>query len=355
MFAGDLPIITHKGAPYVSYNALIERYKLNSRYDEISGRLVLFKDNRLAIFIVSGQAAIIDGLISRSDYSVCTVNGEVLIPLEMANDLFNSFEDKKAITPKEDPKPKDEKTIPIPATENGRINFIVIDPGHGGKDPGAVSKTNVREKDLTLSISKILEAELKKHLEDVEVVLTRKDDTYIEFEKRTNTANSRLRKNRNGIFVSIHINASLSDKISGLETYYLSQNPSNDEARSTAALENDVVKFESTKKKGTYQDIDYIEARMMTTQIQKESVLLAELIQKSLTKGLKDFKDRGVKKANFVVLRGALMPAVLVEVGYITNPSDLSKIIKKDNQESAAKAISNGIIEFINNYNKLLK
>jgi N-acetylmuramoyl-L-alanine amidase len=271
----------------------------------------------------------------------------------MATDLSNSFEDKKSIPPKEEPKlPPNEKITP---TARDKIDFIVIDPGHGGKDPGAVSKTGVREKDIALSISKLIVAELNKNLADTEIILTRKTDLFIELDKRSNIANSKLKKNKNGIFVSIHLNASLSDKISGTETYYLSQNPSGDEARNTAALENNVVKLETNSGKGNYQDIDYIEARMMTTQIQKESELLADLIQKSLIKGLKDFKNRGVKKADFAVLRGTLMPAVLIEVGYITNVSDLSKLTKKNYQESAAKAISNGIVQFINNYDKSLK
>jgi len=336
----------------VSYNVLIERYKLNSRYDEIAGRLVLFKNNQTAVFIVSRQAAIIDGLISRSDHSVSLLKGDILIPLDMANDFTNAFDDKKPIIPKEDPKIPPEEKITIP-TE--KINFIVIDAGHGGKDPGAVSKTGVHEKNIALSISQLVETELKKHLKDVEIILTRKNDTFIELEKRTDIANSKLKKGSNGIFVSIHLNASLSDKISGVETYYLSQTPTNEEARKTAALENESVRFETNRRKGSYQDIDYIEARMMTTQIQKESVMLANLIQKSLVKELKDLKDRGVKKADFFVLRGVLMPAVLVEVGYMTNPSDLSKLTKKSYQESAAKAISNGILEFIEDYNKLFK
>jgi len=350
--ANNLPVITHKGAPYVSYNVLVERFNLNSRYDEVAGRLVLFKNKQTAIFIVARQAAIIDGFISRSDNSVTLLNGDILIPLDMANDFIDSFDDRKPVIPKEDPKILPEEKITTPSE---KITFIVIDAGHGGKDPGALSKSGVREKDIALSISRLVETELKKHLKDVEVILTRKNDTFIELEKRTDIANSKLKKGSNGIFVSIHLNASLSNKISGIETYYLSQTPTNEEARKTAALENESIKFETNRKKGSYQDIDYIEARMMTTQIQRESVKLANLIQKSLVKGLKDLKDRGVKKADFFVLRGVLMPAVLVEVGYMTNTSDLSKLTKKNYQEAAAKAISDGIIEFLKNYEDLLK
>ena len=353
VFAGNLsnlPVRMHNGVPYVSYNTLIERYNLSARYDEVAGRLVLFKDDHMSVFTISGRAAIIDGLISRSDYPVSTISGEVFIPIDMVNDFTSSFDRRTAVVPEPKIEVEEVKTT---FTLGDKIDFIVIDAGHGGRDPGAVSKSGVREKDITLSIGNLVAAELRKQLKDTEIILTRRNDTFIELERRTNTANSRLRKNSNGIFVSIHINASLSDKISGIETYFLSQNPSNEEARQTAARENNAVRFESSQARDRHQNsIDYIEARMMTTQIQRESELLANLVQKSLIKNLNGFKDRGVKKADFFVLRGALMPAVLVEVGYITNAEDLARITQRSYQDRAAKAISEGIINFITEYNK---
>ena len=164
-----------------------------------------------------------------------------------------------------------------------------------------------------------------------------------------------LKNNVNGIFVSIHANASISSKISGFETYFLSQNPTNEDARTTAALENNVVILEDRSRRKSYNDVDLIEALMITTQIQKESAMLAQHIQKGMDKRIWEFKSRGVKKADFFVLRGALMPAVLVEMGYMSNRRELSYLKKTGYQRKVAEGIGRGIIEFIKKYNKMIK
>ncbi|HOP62089.1 MAG TPA: N-acetylmuramoyl-L-alanine amidase, partial [Spirochaetota bacterium] len=124
----------------------------------------------------------------------------------------------------------------------------------------------------------------------------------------------------------------------------------------TATLENNVIVLENNgKKKKKYDDLDYIEAMMLTTQIQKESSLLAESIQKQLDLKISEFKSRGVHKADFYVLRGALMPAVLVEIGFITHKKE-SQYLKKDiYQEKIAQGVSEGVLNFINKYNKMIE
>ena len=190
---------------------------------------------------------------------------------------------------------------------------------------------------------------------NIKIKPTRTTDKFIELSERAEIANRELKKGINGAFVSIHVNASVSNKISGFETYILSQNPTNEEARKTAALENNVVILENQKSGGKkYDDIDYIEALMMTTQIQRESLLLANSIQNNLSKKIKEFKSRGVNKADFFVLRGVLMPAVLVEVGFITHPEEIKFLQKDDYQDKLAAGIVDGIIAFINQHNKLI-
>jgi N-acetylmuramoyl-L-alanine amidase len=116
-----------------------------------------------------------------------------------------------------------------------------------------------------------------------------------------------------------------------------------------------VVILENQKTGGKkYDDIDYVEALMITTQIQKESLLLANSVQNNLGKSIKEFKSRGVNKADFFVLRGALMPAVLVEVGFITHPQEIKFLQKDDYQDKLVAGIVDGIIAFINQYNKLV-
>jgi N-acetylmuramoyl-L-alanine amidase len=148
------------------------------------------------------------------------------------------------------------------------------------------------------------------------------------------------------------VNASVSDRISGFETYFLSQNPSNEDARNTAALENNVIVLEERGNRKKYGDIEYIEARMMTTQIQKESSMLARSIQGAMARRIRRFQSRGVRKADFYVLRGSLMPAVLVETGYITNAAEAKYLKKSSHQKDLANGIADGIISFIRQYNR---
>jgi len=157
--------------------------------------------------------------------------------------------------------------------------------------------------------------------------------------------------------LSIHVNASISNKISGYETYFLSQNPTNDDARNTAALENNVIVLEekSGRSKKRYDDVDYIEAMMLTTQIQKESSLLALSVQRGMSKSNRIFKSRGVRKADFFVLRGVLMPAVLVEVGFITNMKESKYLQSRSHQMKIAEGIADGVSEFIKKYNRMIQ
>jgi len=237
-----------------------------------------------------------------------------------------------------------------------RLSFVIIDPGHGGKDPGAIGKGGKQEKIITLKIARYLEGILKKDLKGIPVYLTRRKDIFIELGKRTEYANKRLKKKNNGLFVSIHANASISPRISGYETYFLSQNPTNEDARNTAALENNVIVLEDGKGKNRgYGDVDYIEALMMTTQIQRESSMLAHSVQRGMSRKVRTFKSRGVRKADFFVLRGALMPAVLVEVGFVTNKKESAYLVKSSYQKKIAKGIAAGIVDFMKKYNKMIK
>jgi len=236
-----------------------------------------------------------------------------------------------------------------------RICFIIIDAGHGGKDPGAIGRGGLYEKSITLGVARSLEGYLKENLKGVRIVLTRQSDRFIELATRTKMANGHLRENENGVFVSIHVNASISPRISGFETYYLSQSPSNEEARATAALENNVVVLEEKSHRKSYDEIEHMEAFMLTAQIQRESALLAECIQSGMNGAATGFKSRGVKKADFFVLRGSLMPAALAEIGYITNQHEAQQLKKAACQEKIARGIGKGLVTFIKKYDQMIK
>ena len=359
----EIRIHNYRGKQYVSLHELNRVTSLESTYDFILQRGKIYKGNSYAVYQPGLSVAIIDGSLTQMDYPVERVRGEILLPLGLSRSILSRFYPAYAlelksshllmtrltreISPRDYGSPRD----PV-HTSRDAIKFIVIDAGHGGKDPGAIGKGNIREKVINLKLSRMLRDELKRKLKDVRIIMTRDNDRFIELGKRTEIANRQLKKGTNGIFVSIHVNASVSHKVSGFETYFLSQNPTNEEARSTAALENNVVILEDEKSRKKYRDADLIEALMITTQIQKESSMLADTVQKDMDKIIWEFKSRGVKKADFFVLRGALMPAVLVEVGYITNRKERGYLLKSSYQKKVARGIASGIIDFIDTYNK---
>lgn len=221
---------------------------------------------------------------------------------------------------------------------------IVIDPGHGGHDPGAVGLNELYEKDVVLDIA----LKLKKILLDDplnEVFLTRETDVFIPLEERTVVAN----KNSADLFVSIHANASPRRKAKGIETYLLNWTD-DEEAMRVAARENH-ISLKKMKEMHQQMDIlDIIKSDLMRQNKRDESIKLAHYIQKSMVSTLnnnrEDTLDLGVKQALFYVLFGARMPSVLVEVSFISNPEE-EKLLSK---ESYRMQIAEAIAEAINKY-----
>ncbi len=233
------------------------------------------------------------------------------------------------------------------------IKTIIVDPGHGGKDPGAIGWKKHKEKAVVLSIGKLVAQKLRKKLKGkgIKVVLTRNSDVFISLEGRVKKANSFLSENSQAVFVSVHANASISRKRRGVETYYLSKKATDQEARAVAVAENAV--FEEEVKSGKFGELNKVIGSLLQEELQRESKMMANLIQKELaamTSG--KLKNRGVKGAMFYVLKWVSMPSVLVEVGFITNPSDAKYLLSKEGQDRIAEGISRGIVQFIELYTR---
>ncbi|HPF05307.1 MAG TPA: N-acetylmuramoyl-L-alanine amidase [Spirochaetota bacterium] len=351
------------GLPYVSLNRLITTFGIESSFDPVFQKGRLYYKTHYLVYKTGYASIIIDNRLINESYPVIRMNGGIYIPKGTALLIAGTFFSNSNITEKngkivisEAPAPEIKEKIINLKEKKGKIGFIIIDPGHGGKDPGAIGKGGLKEKTINLQVARKVESKLKKNLAGLKIKLTRKNDRFIELAERAEIANRELRKDVNGLFVSIHVNASISSRISGFETYFLSQNPTNEEARKTATLENNVIVLENEGKgKHKYNDLEYMEALMLTTQIQKESSILADTIQKNLDKKITEFKSRGVHKADFYVLRGALMPAVLIEIGFITHKKEAEQLKKNAYQEKIAEGISNGILKFIDEYNKMIE
>ncbi len=229
-----------------------------------------------------------------------------------------------------------------PSRGDGAVTrTIVIDPGHGGEDSGAVGPSGTKEKDVNLAIAKRLFNLLSKR-PGVNVLLTRTDDTFVPLAERTAIAN----KIRADIFISIHANAASRRKAAGVETYFLSLEASDDEARRAAAFENGVIRLEKgSADKEPADDLKAILWDLTQAENLKESSKLAEIVQERLSDTI-DVEPRGVKQAPFIVLVGATMPAILVEVGFITNPEEEKKLSLNTFQDKIAYSILESIESF---------
>ena len=211
---------------------------------------------------------------------------------------------------------------------------VVIDAGHGGKDPGCSGKGS-KEKTIALGIALKLGKLIEDNYKDVKVVYTRKTDVFVELDERANIAN----KNKADLFICIHANANAKSSAYGAETYVLGLHKT-DAQKQIANRENSVISFEDNTKK--YQELtpDMLIARTMQLSVfLNQSILFANDIQKEFKKIGR--KDRGVKQAGFVVLFKTTMPSVLIESGFLTNTTDNEFLIKGENQQKMAQSIYN--------------
>lgn len=235
------------------------------------------------------------------------------------------------------------KFFPLPVKV---IKTVILDPGHGGIDPGAVGRKHLQEKEVNLGITKAL----KKKLENfgLKVILTRPDDRFVALSERTRFTNAQ----KADLFISIHCNSSNdSRKANGFETYFLSE-AKTDWERAVLARENGSLQYEKDNVDSlTQNDISLILADLSQNENLKESYALALEIQTEGVNILKDV-DRGVKQAGFYVLRTSFMPSVLVECGFLSNSAEEKKFNTGKYRESIAQAIFLGVTNYIRDYEK---
>lgn len=236
-------------------------------------------------------------------------------------------------------KPLPEKEIEKGLTE---IKRVVIDPGHGGKDSGAIGPNGLLEKDVVLAIARKL-GNLLREKYNMEVIFTRDNDIFIPLEERTAIANSK----KADVFVSIHANASRRRNARGIETYFLNWT-TDEESMRVAAREND-ISFK--KMKQAQSELQMILQDLERDSKKEESMRLAYNVQTSMVNALKhdynEIVDLGVKYALFYVLVNAEMPSILVEASFISNHEEEGRLSRDEYREKIAEAIANGIKNYI--------
>jgi N-acetylmuramoyl-L-alanine amidase len=222
-------------------------------------------------------------------------------------------------------------------TESGLLKTVVIDAGHGGNDPGAISG-GVKEKDLVLSVALRLGNKIRYQFPDVKVVYTRSGDVFVPLYERAAIAN----KNKADLFISIHANYVSETFVSGTETFTLGLHRTRENLE-VAKKENSVILLEKDYTTN-YQGFDpketesYIMFENMQAEFQSQSIDLAANIQDEFTDNLK-LKNRGVKQAGFLVLRKSSMPSVLIEIGFISNPTERKFLTSETGKEKVAESV----------------
>lgn len=310
---------------YVAIKEFSKKKNLDLDWDIISKNLTI-KGNDINVKLYIGSClALVNNQPIFLDDTIKLYKGSIVAPYSFLVRVFGAMDKEKFLA-------KD-----LERDTAYRIKKIVVDAGHGGREPGARGITGLKEKEVVLDIARRLKKELDG--KGINVILTRRSDQFVSLWKRSHIANTE----NADLFVSIHANASRAYSAHGFEVYYLSE-ATDDNARALAAAENASLEFEesvfrnvSTDLRATLWDIRYTENRA-------ESIELAKYISKPM--GELGVRARGVKGAGFYVLKYAKMPSVLVEVGFISNRSEEAKLKDKYYRQKLAKSIANGIFSY---------
>jgi N-acetylmuramoyl-L-alanine amidase len=221
-----------------------------------------------------------------------------------------------------------------------RRRLVVVDAGHGGRDPGARGPGGTREKDVTLSVARQLAAILRED-PSLEVRMTRDRDTLIALHDRARMANRWRGEGQPALFISVHCNANPSRGEKGFETYFLAEARTAD-AQRVEAFENASVQYEEAPVGGP---MAFILTDLRQNQHLRESSDWARLVQDRLRE-IHPGPNRGVKQAGFAVLRGTFMPAVLVEIGFVSNPSEERLLNESETQRQMAAQLARAVHDF---------
>lgn len=240
---------------------------------------------------------------------------------------------------------------PLPMVAPAAIDgprVVVIDPGHGGPDPGAVGPTGVREKDVALAVALKLEREFRDD-PDFEVYLTRRSDELVPLWERGPTA-TRLKGERPGLFLSLHANAVSDRSVRGFETFFLGEARTED-ARRLQALENAAMAYGDRQGRDLSADpeLGSILNELRNFDHQRWSADLAAEVQEQLEE-IHPGRNRGVKQALFAVITNSIMPSVLVEIGFISHPEEEQILRSDDFQGDTAEALAEAVRVFFERY-----
>lgn len=365
----------------VSLSAGERTVRADALMSAIGGALVHRPNQRFTLVLAKGRLDIVDGIpFARIDTTTIPLSrppllrgGFLYLPYEFVSAIIpryggGYFYDRGARElrtfttvarrpPAQPPPAVAAATTTPPATNRpaaprpNERRVVVIDPGHGGRDPGMTGPIGGSpwfvEKEVVLEVAKKLAAVLRR--EGVEVVMTRTTDTLIALADRGHIAN----RSRGDVFISLHVNAPGSRNAAGarergFETYFLAEAKTAD-ARRVEAMENEAVKFETGADAPKGDPLSFIITDMAQNEHLRESSELAQTIQLGLI-DVHPGPNRGVNQANFAVLRRSFMPAVLIELGFGTNRAEATFLSDENNQAHLARTIAESVIAYLDRY-----
>ena len=378
------PIVVKNGAAQKPVPVVLAEGRSFVRADllagALGGSLSVQANGHFGLLLPRGRIDLIEGVpFARSDSTVIPlavapeiVGGQLLVPLQFVTDVIpryggGYFYDADAnelrgfATIVKHPATSDRaptRPVTAPATTSPRVTYsrptrrlIVIDAGHGGPDRGMSGPIGQDpwfiEKEVTLSVARKLGDALR--AQGMDVLLTRTTDTLIGLSDRGPIAN----RNHGDVFVSIHVNApgrggAAGARERGFETYFLAE-AKTEEARRVEQMENQAVRFETGANARKGDPLSYIITDMAQNEHLRESSDLAQTIQDGL-KEIHPGPSRGVQQANFAVLRGSFMPAVLVEIGFGSNPAEALFLKDFDNQTTIARNLASSVLGYLSRY-----
>ncbi len=303
-----------------SLKELCERYSVQLEWDSVSQVVTLSSGDLKVRALVGSDVALIGPEKITLSGTIRRTRDTIFVPRDFEAKVFQKFKKETGFDLK-------------------NFHKIVVDAGHGGKDPGARGKTGVKEKHIVLDIAKRLKRNLMKH--GFDVVMTRETDEFISLEKRTEIA----ARAKADLFVSIHANASQSRSVDGFEVYYMGEFLTKDK-KEVQRQKNTGTFFSRLNMKQDSPELDKIIADMLYNHKQYESRALANRLARDVSK-FAGAQDRGERAARFFVLRNTLIPAVLIEAGYLSNSRE-EKLLQSDgHRQKLADGIAESIVDYV--------
>ncbi len=326
--------------PYYRLSELAQSLNLESTWEESRDVMTLASDKMVLKFMPYNDWFWANHQVFSLRGMVCYHQGQLMVPASVRKTIHDIL-DRPASRIQayfQAPKPKVKKS-------SYRIRTIMLDPGHGGKDSGALGAQGLKEKNIVLKVG----LRLKQLLRDkgFQVLLTRKNDIFLPLWKRSQLANEA----NVDLFISLHANAARNKKSNGLEVFYLSDEM-DDHARALAAKENGVMQLEGSHHQQHYflpNDTNLALREITLDEYRRESVKLSEFILDEMVNAT-GLRRRGVKGARFYVIKHTLRPAVLVEMGFVTNPEEAKVLLC--NTERIASSIAEGIVSYSREYER---